>query len=423
MNEGQGLGRREWVLLAALAAVQFLHILDFVIVMPLGPRLMRDMGIGASQFGWVVSAYTFSAAVSGLGAALVMDRYDRRSFLLVLLAGFAVGTLLCAFAPGFWTLVAARVVAGAFGGVMAAVVFAIIGDEVPAERRGMATGVAMAGFSAASVLGLPLGLSLAGRWGWHAPFLLLAGLTVGVAAVVLLGLPAMRGHLAHPRTRGMWAELARVLRDGSHLRAFALTVMLIFAGFTVIPFLSPYLVGNVGMKESELAYIYLAGGLATLVSGPLAGRMSDRFGHARAFTVAALVSTLPILAVTHLPTVGMGVILSVTTAFMVLMNARMVSAMALITGSVTSELRGAFMSVNSALQQAGAGLAASVSGMMVSSAAGGGAIRGFGAVGVVAAVCTLATLPLAWRLAAHQARTAPGPLRDEAVAEAGGVAA
>lgn len=409
--------RREWVLLVALAAVQFLHILDFVIVMPLGPRLMRDMGIGTGEFGWVVSGYTFSAAVSGLLAALVMDRFDRRSVLLVLLAGFAVGTLLCAFAPGLLTLVAARVVAGAFGGVMAAVVFATIGDEVAPERRGMATGVVMAGFSAASVLGLPLGLTMAGRWGWHAPFVLLAGLTAAVAAVVVFGLPPMRSHLRADRVHRPLGDLARVVREGSHLRAFALAAALVFAGFLVVPFLSPYLVGNAGLAEGHLSYVYLAGGLATLVSGPLAGRLSDRFGHARAFTAAALVSVLPVLLVTHLPRASLWMVLGTTTVFMVLMNARMVSAMALITGSVAPEMRGGFMSLNSAIQQMAAGVAASVSGMMVAGGGAGGAIRGFGGVGVLAAVCTLSTLPLAWRLAARHTAArpaAPPPVAEQA---------
>lgn len=401
---------REWMLLLALAAVQFLHILDFVIVMPLGPRLMRDMSLSAGEFGAVVSAYTFSAAASGLLAAAFLDRFDRRSTLLVLLAGFAVGTLLCAFAPGYGTLLAARVVAGAFGGVMAAVLFAIIGDEIPPERRGTATGVVMAGFSAASVLGLPLGLALAERWGWHAPFVLLAGLTAGVAAVVLAALPPMRRHLVAGRVHAPLRDLLRVASEPAHLRAFAVTTALVFGGFSVIPFLSPYLVGNVGVGESELAYVYLAGGAATLFSGPLMGRLSDRYGHVRAFSAAALLSVVPILTVTHVPRVPLGTALVVTTVFMVLLSGRLIAAMALITGSVAPETRGAFMSVNSAVQQLAAGLAASGAGLLVATDAAG-ALYGFPRLGFVAVAATLVSLPLVRRLAAGNApHVPPAPL-------------
>lgn len=397
---------REWMLLLALAAVQFLHILDFVIVMPLGPRLMRSMSLSAGEFGAVVSAYTFSAAAAGLLAAAFLDRFDRRSTLLVLLAGFAVGTLLCAYAPGYGTLLAARVVAGAFGGVMAAVLFAIIGDEIPPERRGTATGVVMAGFSAASVLGLPLGLALADRWGWHAPFVLLAGLTAAVAAVVMMALPPMRGHLVAGRVHAPLRDLVRVASEPAHLRAFAVTTALVFGGFSVIPFLSPYLVGNVGVSESDLAYVYLAGGAATLFSGPLMGRLSDRFGHVRAFTAAALLSVIPILTVVHLPRVPLGTALVVTTVFMVLLSGRLIAAMALITGSVEPGTRGAFMSVNSAVQQLAAGVAASGAGLLVAADATG-ALHGFPRLGFVAVAATLVSLPLVRRLAAGNVRHGP----------------
>src|SRR5687767_2683057 len=120
---------REWVLLLVLTAVQFCHVLDFVLMMPLAPMLMRSLRLSAEQFGLLVSAYTFSAAVTGLVAAAYMDRFDRKRMLLFLLAGFGVGTLLCGLVHSYWLLMAARVVAGAFGGVLAGVVFAVVGDQ------------------------------------------------------------------------------------------------------------------------------------------------------------------------------------------------------------------------------------------------------------------------------------------------------
>src|ERR1700741_4673051 len=235
--EGEGAGvdpaaarRGEWALLAVLAAVQFCHIMDFVIVMPLGPQLMRTFGITPEQFGLIVSAYTFSAAVSGLLAAFVMDRYDRKAGLLVVLAGFGVGTVACALAPSYGFLVLARVMAGAFGGVLGGVVFAIVGDQVPPARRGFAMGGVTSGFSAASVLGLPVGLFLAAHHGWHAPFFLLAGITAAVALLAAAALPPMREHLVESQGRPRpLAGGLEVLREPAHLPAYALMVGLMFA--------------------------------------------------------------------------------------------------------------------------------------------------------------------------------------------------
>jgi predicted MFS family arabinose efflux permease len=395
--------RREWWLLAVLAAVQFCHIVDFVIIMPLGPQLMRAFRITPREFGLIVSAYTFSAAISGLAAASVMDRFDRKRALLVLLGGFGVGTLACAFAPGYHFLLAARVLAGAFGGVLAGVVFAVIGDQIAPERRGVATGIIMAGFSAASILGLPMGLWFAARSGWHMPFLVLAGITAAVLLFALFALPPMRGHVPAER-RSPWSVIGEVVREPAHLNAFALTVMLMFGGFTISPFISPYLVSNVGLKESDLSYVYLAGGIFTLVVGPVVGRLSDRFGHVRVFMVAALLSIVPLVVVTNLPRVPLWAALAVTTAMMGGFSARMVPSMALITGSVEPRRRGAFMSVNTSIQQMGAGLASFGAGLIVGGSAEAGITR-YPVVGAVAAVATLATLPLAARLRASRAES------------------
>lgn len=399
--------RGEWALLGVLTAVQFCHILDFVIMMPLGPQLMRSFGLSPQEFGLLVSAYTFSAAVSGLAAAFLADRFDRKTMLLVLLAGFGVGTLLCGVAPTYSFLLAARVAAGAFGGVLAGVVLAIIGDQIPPERRGQATGFVMAGFSAASVLGLPAGLWLAAHQGWHLPFLALAGVT---AAVVLLGalmLPRMRAHMATgPRERPALRDMVDLVKERTHLRAFAFSVALMFAGFSVIPFLSPYLVANVGVAEADLSYIYLVGGLATLFTGPLIGRAADRWGHARSFTVVALLSITLIVALTHLPRIPLWQVLTVTTVFMVLASGRMITAMTLITGVVEPRRRGSFMSLNASIQQGAAGAASLVAGWIVGEAAGGRITR-YGWVGAFAAAATLLCLALLRPLRAAQLAASP----------------
>ncbi|HEX6042782.1 MFS transporter [Longimicrobium sp.] len=391
---------REWLLLLMLTAVQFCHILDFVIIMPLSPMLMRSLHVSPSKFGLLVSAYTFSAAVSGLVAAAYMDRFDRKRMLLFLLAGFGFGTLLCGLVESYWLLMAARIVAGAFGGVLAGVVFAIVGDQIRAERRGTAMGVVMGAFSAASVLGLPLGLWLAENYTWEMPFRFLAGVTAVVFVIGLLALPPMAAHLTGRRADdpSPFRELWEVGKHPSHINAFLLTIAVMFSAFTVVPFLAPYLTTNVGMAEDKLALMYLVGGLATLLTGPLVfGPLADRFGHARVFTLTAVLSLVPIALVTNLPRVELPVILAVTTLMMVMASGRMISVTALVTGVVEPRRRGGFMSLNSSIQQGAAGAASYVAGLMI----GGGEgqpLTGYSRVGLLAIVATLLTLYLIRRL-------------------------
>src|SRR3954447_11143152 len=148
--------RRERLVLLILAAVQFTSIVDFMIVMPLGPQLMRTLRIGPGEFGLIVSSYTFAAGAAGLIASSVVDRFARRSAFMVLYSGFLLGTLLCALAPTYHALLFARVATGAFGGILGGMAMTIIGDVFPEHRRGRATGSLMTGFSLASIAGVPL---------------------------------------------------------------------------------------------------------------------------------------------------------------------------------------------------------------------------------------------------------------------------
>jgi MFS transporter, DHA1 family, inner membrane transport protein len=399
----QADGRRlnENALLAVLTAIQFVHILDFVIIMPLGPQLMRSLDISAHQFGLLVSAYTFAAAATGLLAAVALDRVDRKRGLLWLLAGFGVGTLLCGLATSYPLLLAARAAAGACGGVLAAVVLAVIGDQVPMERRGRATGIVMAGFSVASVLGLPAGLSLASRWGWQSPFIALAGATALVLVVGIRVLPQMRGHLGPVGAdRGPTVQrLVAVAREPVHVRAFVFTIALMLAGFSVIPFLSPYLVTNAGLPEGQLYLIYLVGGLFTAFTSPMFGRWADRWGAEQVFVRVALVSVIPVVGVTLLPPLPVPAIIAITTVFMVVAGGRWVTALSLINNAVEARTRGSFMSLNSSVQQLGAGLASLLAGWMVVDGPDR-RLHGYPKVGIFAAVCVFGAVVLARRLGA-----------------------
>lgn len=388
---------RESRLLILLAAIQVTHIMDFMVMMPLGPQLMRVLHVTPHDFGLLVSAYTFGAAASGFFAAFHIDRFDRKTALLGIYAGFTVTTLLCALAPGFWTLLAARAAAGVFGGIIGAVVYAIVGDLVPEQRRGTAMGIISAAFSLSAIAGVPVGLFLANHFDWRAPFAFLTVTSLLLWVLCWRALPKVDRHMETRRTVSVVEQLHAVFAQRNHLNAFALIAMLMFAGFSVIPFISPYTVANVGLKETDLPYLYLAGGLATLFTSRWIGRLSDRHGKKRVFRVVAAISIVPLLITTNLPPVPVPVAIAASVVFMVFVSGRFVPVMALVTSSVTPHLRGSFLAFNSSIQQLFAGLAAYSAGLMMGRAPDGQITR-FWAVGLLAVAATLACIWLAGRV-------------------------
>jgi predicted MFS family arabinose efflux permease len=399
-RRGQGFASvflpSEWLLLLVLAAVHFTNIIDFMIVMPLGPKYLRYFAITPQQFGVVVSAYGIAASVSGFLAAWFMDRFDRKKSLLVLFAGFTVSTFACAFAPTYWLLVLARTVTGAFGGVLGAGVLAIVGDAFPEERRGTAMGVVMSAFSVASILGVPAGLMLADGLGWRAPFIVLGLFALGLFPLAWLWLPSLRGHLGrHPV--GTPRSLLAVLTHPAHLRAYGLMLALVLTGFTVAPYMATFLVSNVGMDERDLRYVYLLGGLTTLVTLTWVGRLADRLGKLPVFRILALLSGATLILVTHLPPLPLLVVLAATTLLMIVTSGRMVPAMAMITASTAPHYRGSFMSVISSVQHLASGLSGLLAGLLLGETADG-KMTGFGTVGILAAVASVASVAWAGQL-------------------------
>src|ERR1051325_6066141 len=384
----------ERLLLLVLAAVQFTTILDFLIVMPLGPQYMRVFAIRPGQFGLVVSVYAISAGISGVTVGFVLDRFDRKLALLGLYSGFVLGTLFCALAPSYHMLVLARAAAGAFGGVAAALILAIIGDIIPEERRGAAMGMVMSSFSLASICGVPLGLYLATRLSWHVPFLALAALSAAILLGAALIMPSLRGHLHHDRDRHPWERMLEVLLHADHRKAFLFMAALSCTGFLIFPHLSNYMVANVGLTEGQLPLIYLSGGLCTLFSMNWIGRWADRAGKLRVFTLMSLAAVIPILTLANLHRVPLPAAIATSTVFMICMSGRFVPAMAMMTASIEARYRGGFMSINSSVQQFASRTAAYVSGHIMGLSPTG-EITHFWVVGLLTVAFALASIYLA----------------------------
>jgi predicted MFS family arabinose efflux permease len=360
--------RERWLLLT-LASIQFTSVLDFMIMMPLGPHLTALFGISAGEFGFLVSAYTFAAGLSGLLAATYIDRFGRKRMMLTLYPLFGVAALACSMAPTFAWLMLARVASGFFGGVLMALSQTIVAEVIPFERRGRAMGVVMTSFSVATVAGVPLGLFLASHFNWHAPFLAIALMVSVCAFGAVKTLPSLKGHLAS-HTSGdsepsLLSNLRWVLVDPNHLRAYAMSSSMVFAGFVVIPYITLYLQGNAGFKPEQVPYVYLTGGICTLISARFIGHWSDRAGKAYAFRRLALLMPLPLLAMTLSAELPMAGVLLVSSMLFVVMSGRMIPGMALIGASADPRRRGSFMTLNSAVQSLAMGLAALVGGQIL----------------------------------------------------------
>jgi predicted MFS family arabinose efflux permease len=363
--------RYQVAVVAILAFLQFTVVLDFMILSPLGAMLMQELRVGPAQFGLVVSAYAFSAGLSGLVAAGFADRFDRKKLLLFFYSGFVLGTTLCGFAPSYALLLCARTVTGLFGGVIGSISMAIVADLFPFAARGRVMGFVMTAFSASQVLGIPLGLYLSNAWGWHAPFLMIAAVSFAVGLVIFTVLRPVDAHLKSQPDRNPFHHLLATVMKTRHQWGFAATVTLAIGGFMLMPFGSAFSVHNLGIPLTKLPMVYMATGLASMFTGPLIGRISDAVGKYRTFAVASAAAIAMILCYTRLGVTPIGVVIAINIAMFSAISGRMISSQALSSAIPAPPDRGAYMSISSSLQQLAGGVASSCAGLLVSQVEGG----------------------------------------------------
>lgn len=395
------------MILAILASLNFTHILDFMIMMPLGNYLMPHFQISARFFSWIVASYPVTACVSGLISAFYVDRFDRKRVLLFAYVGFLVGTFCCGVAADQYFLMAARILTGFFGGLINAQVLSIIADTFPYERRGRAMGTVFMAFSVASVFGVPFSLYLANLFSWHAPFLFIA--VVGLPIVVMIAkyLPAMQGHVVkvgrgvslRPDVRGVVVAMAS---NSSQVMALCLSGLLMMGHFLIIPFINPYMEFNMGFSKEQTPMIYMVGGLCALVSSSVIGRLADRHGKFQVFSICLVLSLIPIFFITDMPVIPFYGVLAIFGFWFTFSTGRNIPAQAMITTVVEPARRGQFMSFNSSFQQLFTGLASIVAGMVVSQD-GQGRIINYNWVGYMSVVIVFSTLFLGRMLARKQA--------------------
>ncbi|MGK3993742.1 MFS transporter [Sorangium sp. So ce1024] len=385
--------RSERSLLFLVAAVQFVNLLDFMIVMPLGPDFAAALGIPVSDVGLIGGSYTAAAAVSGVAGAFFLDRFDRRSALAVALIGLVLGTAAGGLATGLPSLLAARVVAGAFGGPATSIAFSIVADAVPPERRGKAMGVVMGAYSLAAVLGVPAGLELARRGGFPAPFFAVASLGLAVAGLALLLLPSMRGHLAGARPPGAaLRELRALVGRPLVLLSYATTTAIAMASFLVIPNISAHVQHNLGYPRERLGLLYLVGGALTFVVMRTAGALIDRIGAFRTSAIGAAVLVAVLYAGFHSYVPGLPALV-VFVAFMTGTAIRNISHSTLASKVPLPAERARFGSMQSALDHLTSAFAAFLSARLLHELPDG-RLDGMDGVAALAIAFTLASSSL-----------------------------
>ncbi len=386
---------RERRLIWLLALVQFTLIMDFMMMMPLGPQIMSAFDISPSKFAAAVSAYSWCSGLSALLAATYIDRFDRRKLLIAAYLLFALSNLACACATSYTLLLVSRAFAGITGGVLGASVMAIVADVVPIQRRGAATGIIMTGFSMAAIAGVPAGVVLGAYFHWSAPFWLLAALTATIAVITSRIVPSLSEHLSRqrPSLGEALPALGRLLSHPRHLRAFALTFLIMLAHMLVIPFISPMLVANHGVAPGRISWLYMAGGAATFFTSRAIGRLADRIGHRAVFRLFGVLALVPVLVITHLPNVPFAIIVPAFALFMIISSGRIVPMQAILTTVPDPQHRGAFLSANGAVQSLGTGCGAWIGGLMLSTDPAGHLI-GYGSNGWMSV--GLASLALMW---------------------------
>jgi len=357
--------RYEAFVIALLAVLQFTIILDFMVLSPLSAILLPELKITTAQFGMVVSAYAWSAGASGLFAAGFADRFDRKKLLLFFYTGFLIGTLLCGIAPTYQFLLGARIVTGIFGGVIGAIVFAIVTDLFALEVRGRVMGFLQMAFAGAQVLGLPIGLYLANHIGWHSPFLMIVGTGVLVGIVIVIYLRPVNEHLHHNNGRNPVVHLLKTVAHPRYARAFAATTLLATGGFMLMPFGSAFAVNNLGISVGDLPMLYLITGIFSMITSPLVGKLADSLGKYVVFCIASSIMMIVVSIYCNFGITPLWMVIAFSVVMFINVSARIVSSSALISGVPAPMDRGAFMSVNSAVQMVSGGIASLVAGMIV----------------------------------------------------------
>ena len=358
--------KKEILLLLTLALIQFTHILDSMVMMPMAPNLKLTMDLTTQEFSFLVGSYGLAAFCSAIAATFFIDRFDRKKALLFLYTGFLIGTTLCALSPNYWSLLSARLFTGFFGGIMGSVILSIVGDIIPFEKRARGMGILMSGFALASVLGVPLGIYLSEAYSWHAPFYFVAGMGIFVFIAVFINVPSVTSHLKGPHDKSTLHLYKHIWADKNLKYGLLFSMCMVISHFAIIPYISDYMVNNIGFSmKKDLIFMYVVGGILSSVCAPFIGKLADKYGRYKLYFILSLLSCIPIFLISNFSSNLFLAMIGTSAMFFVFSGGRMVPAQAMITSAVTPHIRGGFMSLNAAMQQLSIFLCTVIGGLII----------------------------------------------------------
>ena len=398
MKNNTALTRYQWLTVAILALTQFTVVLDFMVMSPLGDLLMKDFKVKPDQFGIVVSSYALAAGISGFLTAGFADRFDRKRLLVFFYSGFILGTLFCGMAESYNQLVWARILTGLFGGVMSSISMAIVADIFSLEQRGRVMGFMQMGFGLSQIVGIPLSLFIADMYHWQTPFYLIVGLSVGMLLAILLALKPINAHLTLKRENSAFKHLLATIKNRNYRIGFMATAFMSLGGYFMMPWGSAFAVNNVGISQKELPLLFMIVGISTFMIMPLIGWLADKVNKFQLFMLASLVMIGSVLVYVHLGETTLFVLIVVNIFMMGGIMARMVPSQALTTSVPEAKDRGAFMSINSSLQQMAGGVAAMIGGKIVWQYSPSAPLMNFDLLGYVVIAVILINIYLTYRV-------------------------
>jgi predicted MFS family arabinose efflux permease len=392
------LTRYQWLAVAILALTQFTVVLDFMVMSPLGDLLMKDFKVKPDQFGIVVSSYALAAGISGFLTAGFADRFDRKRLLVFFYSGFIIGTLFCGMADSYGQLVWARILTGLFGGVMSSISMAIVADIFSLEQRGRVMGFMQMGFGLSQIVGIPLSLYIAAEYHWQTPFYLIVGLSIGMLLAILLALKPINAHLALKREHSAFSHLLTTIKNRNYRIGFMATAFMSLGGYFMMPWGSAFAVNNVGLSQKDLPLLFMIVGISTFMIMPFIGWIADKVNKFQLFMIASLVMIGSVLVYVHLGETTLFVLIVVNIFMMGGIMARMVPSQALTTSVPEAKDRGAFMSINSSLQQMAGGVAAMIGGKIVWQYSPSAPLMNFDLLGYVVIAVIIINIYLTYRV-------------------------
>lgn len=385
-------------IIAILALLQFTIVLDFMILSPLGDILMKSLDITPQKFGWVVSSYAFSAGISGILAAGFADKFDRKKMLLFFYVGFVFGTLFCGMATTYEMLLLARVVTGLFGGVIGAISMAIITDLFAINQRGRVMGFVQMAFAGSQVLGVPLSIYLAAKFNWHIAFFMIVVIAIIIGVLVLIKMKPVNEHLKLQSDKNAFLHLWHTLQNKSYQVGFLATAMLSIGGFMLMPFGSAFLVNNVHIPQTDLFLVFMFTGISSIIIMPIIGKISDRVDKFKVFTVGSFIAIIMVLFYTNISTVPLWQVIIINMLLFMGIMSRMIPSTILATAIPEMKDRGAYMSINSSLQQMAGGIAAVFAGLIVTQQTKTSPLEHYNTLGYVVAIMILICIYFVYRM-------------------------